>query len=340
MKNNNNIIFIAEAGVNHNGSLETAKELISIAKDCKADYIKFQTFKSEESITESAPKANYQIKNTKDSKESQLEMVKKLELSFKETFSLYEECKSQNIKFLSTGFDIESIQFLSKLNLDFWKIASGELTNYLNISEMIKSPKPFLLSTGMSSLSDIKKTYDFLITKKISKEDITILQCTTEYPANEENCNLAVLNEFKSFFDCNVGYSDHTLGHQSSIMAATLGAKVIEKHFTLDKNMVGPDHKASLEPNELKELISSIKKVPQLIGSNLKKVQECEEKNYTIARKSIVAKVNIKKNDIFTEENITTKRPNQGICASKFYKVIGRRATKDYVKNFKIDERI
>jgi N,N'-diacetyllegionaminate synthase len=325
----NKTFIIAEAGVNHNGSVEIAKKMIEVAKECGADAIKFQTFKAEKVISKYAPKAEYQ-KQTTGEADSQLEMVKKLELSFDDFIALKEYCDKLNIMFLSTPFDFESIDFLNDLGLEIFKIPSGEITNLPYLEKIGKLGKKIILSTGMADLGEIEDALDILTSCGTKKEDITILHCNTEYPTPYEDVNLLAMLTIKEAFKVKVGYSDHTLGIEIPIAAVALGASVIEKHFTLDKNMEGPDHRASLEPYELKAMIDAIRNIEKSLGNGIKKTSKSEIKNRDIARKSIVAKREIKKGEIFTEDNITVKRPGNGISPMRWYEVLGKVASKDY----------
>jgi len=329
------VIVIAEAGVNHNGSIEIAKQLVDKAAEAGADFIKFQTFKSEKLVSKYARQADYQRRNIgKKSDDSQLSMLKKLELSEEDHKELMDYCQKKGIKFFSTAFDLESIDYLHSLNLGLWKIPSGEITNYPYIKKIAGYGEPVILSTGMCELSDIMAAYKVLADNGIRKEQITILHCNTEYPTPYEDVNLRAMTALKDKFKVEVGYSDHTKGIEVPIAAVALGATVIEKHFTLDRNMEGPDHKASLEPDELKAMVSAIRHIEQALGSGHKTVSESERKNITIARKSIVAACDIKAGEIFTEENLTVKRPGNGISPMKWEEVIGLKA----IRNFAEDE--
>ncbi|MCR5368525.1 N-acetylneuraminate synthase [Eubacterium ruminantium] len=320
------VLIIAEAGVNHNGSLEMAKKLVDAAKSCGADIVKFQTAKLESLVSKAAHMADYQKKNT-GVEESQKEMLSKLLLSFEDFVELARYCKEVGIKFLSTPFDIESIRFLNDMQ-DIWKIPSGEITNYPYLVEIGKTKKKVILSTGMAEMEEIQSAIDVL--KENGTEDITILHCTTEYPAPIKDVNLNVMQTMRDAFGYPVGYSDHTQGIEVSLAAATLGATVIEKHFTLDRNLPGPDHKASLELDELKAMVDGIRKIELALGSNEKKPSEIELKNRLVARKSIVAKKAIKAGEELTEDNITTKRPGSGINPMKWNEVIGTKAVRDF----------
>jgi N,N'-diacetyllegionaminate synthase len=325
----NKTFIIAEAGVNHNGSVEIAKKMIEVAKECGADAIKFQTFKAEKVISKYAPKAEYQKQATGEI-DSQLEIVKNLELSFDDFIVLKEYCDKLNIMFLSTPFDFESIDFLDDLGLEIFKIPSGEITNLPYLEKIGKLGKKIILSTGMADLGEIEDALDILIFSGTKKENITVLHCNTEYPTPYEDVNLLAMLTIKEAFKVKVGYSDHTLGIEVPIAAVALGASVIEKHFTLDKKMEGPDHKASLEPHELKAMIDAIRNIEKSLGDGIKKPSKSELKNKDIARKSIVAKREIKKGEIFTEDNITVKRPGNGISPMRWYEVLGKVASRDY----------
>jgi len=321
------VFVIAEAGVNHNGSLELAKKLVDAAKDAGADCVKFQTFVSKNIVSKNAVKAEYQKQQT-EPQESQQDMLKKLELSFDEFVELNEYCKSKSIEFMSTAFDFESIDFLDSLEMGTWKIPSGEITNLPYLIKVAKLNKPVILSTGMSTMEDIRSAVEII--KENGVSDLTILHCTTEYPTPFEDVNLKAMNTIREEFNVNIGYSDHTKGIEVPIAAVALGATVIEKHFTLDRNMEGPDHKASLEPNELKAMVDSIRHIELALGNGMKQPAESEKKNMAVVRKSIVAKYNIKKGEVLTEDNLTVKRPGSGISPMKWYEVIGTKAVKDF----------
>ncbi|WP_270978418.1 N-acetylneuraminate synthase [Campylobacter helveticus] len=329
------VLIIAEAGVNHNGDLNLAKKLIEQAAKAGADIVKFQTFKAEDCVSIKAKKAKYQLENTaKD--ESQLEMIKKLELSREAHFELMKHCKKHNIAFLSTPFDLESVAFLQSLNLSYFKIPSGEITNFPYLKAVAKCKKKVLLSTGMANLAEIEAALEIL--RKNGTRDITLLHCTTEYPAPFEEVNLNAIKTLKEAFKLKVGYSDHTKGIVAALGAVALGAVVIEKHFTLDKTMEGPDHKASLEPSELKELCEGIRTLEKALGNGIKKASKSEAKNIIIARKSLVAKREIQKGEKFSEQNLTTKRPGSGISAMRYEEYLGKRALKTYKKDELIRE--
>ena len=328
-------IIIAEAGVNHNGSLDIAKQLINVASEAGADYVKFQTFNSKLVVTASANQADYQIKNT-EINESQLDMISKLELSHENHYELLKYAKSCNIKFFSTAFDLPSIKFLNELGLDLFKIPSGEITNLPYLRLIGSYGKPIILSTGMSTLGEIEDALRVLEDSGTNRKKITLLHCTTEYPAPLIEVNLKAIHTLRQAFGIDVGYSDHTEGIEISIAAVSLGASIIEKHFTLDRSLPGPDHKASIEPKELKLLISSIRNVELAFGDGIKRVTNSELKNITIARKSLVANANISKGDIFTEYNISVKRPGTGINPMRYDEIIGKCAS----KNFSFDDLI
>lgn len=323
----NSVFIIAEAGVNHNGSFELAKKLIDKAVWAGADCVKFQTFKSENCISVYAEKANYQKKTT-DANESQLDMVRKLELSYNQFRELRNYCNQKGIMFLSTPFDLESIDFLAELGVKTWKIPSGEITNYPFLRAIGKKKESVIMSTGMCTMEDVHAAVKVL--KDFGTTDITLLHCTTEYPAPYDSVNLKAMLTLQKEFGCKVGYSDHTNGIEIPVAAVAMGAAVIEKHFTLDKNMEGPDHKASLEPDELKQMVQSIRNVESALGNGVKQPSDAEKKNIAIARKSIVAKCEIKKGDIFTEENITAKRPGNGISPMQWNEIIGKTAVRDF----------
>ena len=328
------VIIIAEAGVNHNGSIENAFRLIDAAAEAGVDYIKFQTFKSENLVSESAKKADYQVQNTGKSEESQLQMLKKLELSKEQHQQLIEYCNGKNIRFFSTAFDLDSLEYLHEIGLQIVKIPSGEITNLPYLRKAATLFSEVILSTGMATLDEIKEAFDVFINAGIRKENFTILHCNTEYPTPFEDVNLKAMLHIQEVFGTRVGYSDHTLGIEVPIAAVALGASLIEKHFTLDKKMEGPDHKASLEPTELKLMVSAIRNIEMAIsGSRIKEVTKSEKKNISIARKSIFAKDSIKKGDIFTYDNITAKRPGTGISPMKWDEIIGKTAIKDFDKD-------
>lgn len=330
---NKRTTIIAEAGVNHNGNIDLAKKLIDAAAIADVDYVKFQTFNANKLVTKNAEKADYQKENTGKSNDSQFEMLKKLELSKEMHFELISYCKSKGVEFLSTGFDLESIEFLSELELDFFKIPSGEITNLPYLEAVAKIGKPVVISTGMADMDEIEQALNVFLTAGIKKSEITILHCNTEYPTPMKDVNLNAMKSIKEKFDVSIGYSDHTLGIEIPIAAVAMGASVIEKHFTLDNNMEGPDHKASLEPDELSSMVKSIRNIEYAMGNGIKEPSESEKKNKDIARKSIVAKKEIKKGELFSKDNLTIKRPGKGISPMKWYDVIGEKSLKDYQKD-------
>lgn len=334
---NNHTIIIAEAGVNHNGSIELAKQLVREAANAGVDYIKFQTFHAEKCVSRFAEKAEYQKNNTGKPAESQLEMVRKLELSENDHLQLIELCNQLGVKFFSTAFDLESVDFLHNLNLGLWKIPSGEITNYPYLRKIASYNEPVIMSTGMCELTEINYAIDTLVKYGLERHKIILLHCNTEYPTPFEDVNLKAMDALKAEFNLEVGYSDHTKGIEVPIAAVALGASVIEKHFTLDCNMEGPDHKASLEPTELKSMVDAIRNIERAVsGDGEKHVSNSERKNISIARKSIVASRNIKKGELLTEENLTVKRPGDGICPMKWEQIIGTYATKDFIEDEKI----
>jgi N,N'-diacetyllegionaminate synthase len=326
----NNVTIIAEAGVNHNGDITLAKKLIDVAADAGVDYVKFQTFNSKKLVSKNAQKANYQIENANEKSESQLEMLQKLELSPEMHFELINHCKKMKIKFLSTGFDLESLTFLNLIGIDLFKVPSGEITNLPYLRSLGAMGKPVIISTGMADMQEIEDALNVILDAGTQKEAITILHCNSEYPTPMEDVNLNAMNSIKEKFQVNIGYSDHTLGIEVPIAAVALGATVIEKHFTLDKNMDGPDHKASLEPDELKNMVNAIRNIEKALGDGSKTPSKSELKNKPIARKSIVAATDIVKGTIFTDKNITIKRPGTGISPMKWDEIIGTIATKNY----------
>ncbi len=330
-------LIIAEAGVNHNGDLNLAKKLIEVAAKSGADFVKFQSFKAELCVSKNAKKAAYQLETTaKD--ESQLEMIKKLELDFNAHQLLISHAKQCGIAFLSTPFDLESIELLDELGLEVFKIPSGEITNLPYLKKIAKLNKKIILSTGMSNLGEIEVVLEILCKEGTQRANITLLHCTTEYPAPFDEVNLKAIQTLKNAFNLDVGYSDHTKGIHISLAAIALGASVIEKHFTLDKNMSGPDHKASLEPDELQELCTKIREIESALGDGIKQASKSERKNIEIARKSLVAKKKIKKGEIFSEENLTTKRPASGISAMRYDEYLGKKASKNYEEDELIHE--
>ncbi len=323
------VFIIAEAGVNHNGSTELAKKLIDVACEAGVDAVKFQTFKTENLLSKNATKASYQ-KETTDARESQFEMIKKLELDTQTHKELIEYCNTKNIMFLSTPFDHESIKLLSELGLEIFKVPSGEITNLPYLRDIGSMGKRVILSTGMADMGEIEDALDVLVESGTKKENIVVLHANTMYPTPMEDVNLKAMLTIGNAFDVAYGYSDHTLGIEVDIAAVALGASVIEKHFTLDKNMQGPDHKASLEPQELISMVKAIRNIELALGSSVKKPSKSEKPNMAVARKSIIANVAIKKGEIFTEKNLAIKRPGTGINPMRWDEVLGSVAQKDY----------
>lgn len=321
-------IIIAEAGVNHNGSLETALKLVDAAALSGADYVKFQTFKSDKIVTGDGKTADYQKDNTKAV--SQLEMLRRLELPFEDFSIIANRCRQNGIGFLSTPFDLESIDFLASLDMDFMKVPSGEITNLPYLRKISRLRMPIILSTGMSTLADVEGALQVLYDGGVSRNDITVLHCNTQYPTPYSDVNLKAMITMREAFGVNVGYSDHTPGIVVPMAAVALGASVIEKHFTLDKSMEGPDHIASLDPDELAEMVRGIRHVSMALGSPMKKVTPSEKKNMTAARKSIVAAADIKKGETFTEDNLSVKRPGNGISPMHWDRIVGRTALRSY----------
>lgn len=327
----NKTIIIAEAGVNHNGDIRIAKQLVDAAAMAGADYVKFQTFKTEELVSKDARKADYQQRNMSSTEDtSQYSMLKKLELSREHHCELVTYCNRKRIKFLSTPFDLSSIDFLASLHLGLWKIPSGEITNYPYLKRIALRHEPVIFSTGMCEMTDIEEAMKVLLRNGLTKEQLTVLHCNTEYPTPMRDVHLHAMKTIADQLGVKVGYSDHTLGIEIPIAAVALGACVIEKHFTLDREMDGPDHKASLEPKELAHMVSAIRNVEQALGGTEKKISASEEKNRCIVRKSIVAACDIKKGDVFTEENITVKRPGNGISPMQWEHVLGKEAKQDF----------
>jgi len=323
------VFIIAEAGVNHNGSIELAKHLIDKAAEAGVDAVKFQTFKAETLVSKKAQKADYQ-KQTTDTEESQFEMIKKLELDLETHRELIAYCQNIGIMFLSTPFDNDSVDMLNELGMDIFKIPSGELTNLPYLRKIGSLKKQVILSTGMANLGEIEDALNVLTSAGTSKEKITVLHANTEYPTPMEDVNLNAMQSVKDAFKVDVGYSDHTLGIEVDIAAVAMGAKIIEKHFTLDKTMDGPDHKASLEPTELNLMVQSIRNIEKAMGNGIKKPSNSERKNIAIARKSIVASRAIKKGEKLSIHNLSIKRPGQGISPMRWDEMIGQIAKKDY----------
>ena len=323
------VFIIAEAGVNHNGSVELAKQLIDVASNSGADAVKFQTFKAENLVAKDTQKAEYQ-KQTTDASESQFDMIKKLELDVEAHKELIAYCQEKDIMFLSTPFDHESIDLLSDLGLKIFKIASGEITNLPYLRHIGSLDKKVLLSTGMSQLGEVGNALDILINAGTSKDNITVLHANTMYPTPMEDVNLNAMLTIQKEFDVDIGYSDHTLGIEVDIAAVAMGASCIEKHFTLDKAMDGPDHKASLEPEELKAMVDAIRNIEKALGSSEKRSSPSESVNIDVVRKSIFAKIAIKKGEVLSENNLSIKRPGNGISPMKWDEVAGTIATKEY----------
>lgn len=327
---NTRVLIIAEAGVNHNGSLDIAKRLVDEAADAGVDIVKFQTFKAEKLVSKSAKQAEYQQRNIGKTDDSQYSMLKKLELSPLQHEELIDYCREKGIRFFSTAFDMDSIEYLHSLNLGLWKIPSGEITNYPYLRKIAQYGEPVILSTGMCELSDIEAAIQVLLSYGLQKKQITVLHCNTEYPTPMRDVNLKAMLEIERKFGVAVGYSDHTEGIEVPIAAVALGATVIEKHFTLDKNMNGPDHKASLEPQDLRAMVKAIRNIEQALGSGHKVISASERKNIEVARKSIVAACPIRKGDLLTDENLTVMRPGNGISPMRWEEVIGTYATRNY----------
>lgn len=336
----NKVTIIAEAGVNHCGDISIAKKLIDIAFESGVDYVKFQTFKSQNLVTNIAKKASYQISNSKNKTESQLEMLQKLELSEDSHYELINYSKEKGIKFFSTAFDLESLDLLYRLGFKLFKIPSGEITNLPYLKKVAKIAYEVIISTGMCELFEIEDALNVLLSNGIKRENITILHCNTEYPTPFEDVNLNAMVTLKNHFNTKIGYSDHTLGIEVPIAAVAMGATVIEKHFTLDRNIDGPDHAASLEPIELKQMVSSIRNIEKSLGSFNKKPSKSEINNIEIARKSIHLNKNMLKNQIITEDDLIMKRPGTGISPMKMDFVIGKKIIKNLKKDYllKIDD--
>lgn len=326
---NQKVVIIAEAGVNHNGSIETAKQLINVAADAGADFVKFQTFRADSLVIKKADKAGYQKKLTQKN-ESHFEMIGRLELDKSAHEELISYCIQKNIQFLSTAFDIESANLLSELDIKIYKIPSGEITNLPYLRHIGGLGKPVIMSTGMATLVEVKAAMDVLIDAGLEKNDLTILHCNTEYPTPMNDVNLRAMLTIRGELNVKVGYSDHTLGIEIPIAAVAMGATVIEKHFTLDRNLPGPDHRASLEPSELKSMVSAIRNIEVALGDGIKKPSASESKNIPIARKSIVAARTIKKGEVFTSENLAVKRPGNGVSPMEWDNVMGKIAKVDY----------
>ncbi len=320
------VIIIAEAGVNHNGNIDLAKKLIDVAVYASVDYVKFQTFKAETIVSPTAKKAAYQAKNIGDDNDSQFQMLKNLELSHENHLELMDYCNQKGIKFFSTAFDVDGVHYLDTLGLDIFKIPSGEMTNFPYLRAIAQKNKPIILSTGMGALGEIEAALAVLLHFGAKREDITILHCNTEYPTPMEDVNLKAMLTIGQAFGVKIGYSDHTLGIEVPTAAVALGATIIEKHFTLDRNLPGPDHIASLEPQELKAMVQAIRNIEKAIGGNSRKEpSESETKNIFIARKSIHLKKNVPAGALLTEDDIIALRPGDGISAMEWDNVIGRK---------------
>lgn len=325
------VVIIAEAGVNHNGSMELAKKLVDAAADAQVDFVKFQTFKTEHLVSKSAKKADYQAKNIGDDDDSQFNMLKKLELSDAMHHELIDYCKQKNVAFLSTAFDPDSVDYLGDIGIPFFKVPSGEITNLPYLKQIASKGKPIILSTGMADLTEVEAAVKVLMGSGIPKSEITVLHCNTEYPTPMKDVNLLAMLHIQKELGVKVGYSDHTLGIEVPIAAVALGAVVIEKHFTLDRNLPGPDHAASLEPDELKAMVSAIRNIELAIsGSGKKEPSASELKNKGIARKSIVAAMDIAKGERLSELNLAVKRPGNGLSPMEWDKVMGSIAKKDF----------
>lgn len=323
------VFIIAEAGVNHNGSLEFAKKLIDVAVDAGADAVKFQTFKADKLVSKTAQKANYQ-KQTTSVEESQYDMIKKLELDEDAHRVLISYCSEKKIMFLSTPFDHDSIEMLNDFGMPIFKIPSGEITNLPYLRHIGRLGRRVILSTGMADLEEVRDALRVLMDAGMAKCDITILHATTEYPCPKDEVNLRAMLTIREHFDVDVGYSDHTQGIEIPIAAVAMGACVIEKHFTLDRNMEGPDHKASLEPQELKAMVAAIRSVSLALGDGIKRPSKSEMKNKAVARKSIVAATPIRSGEVLTEDNLTVKRPGCGLNPMQWDQVVGKAALRDY----------
>lgn len=329
------IFIIAEAGVNHNGSLETAKRLVDAAAQAGADCVKFQTYITEEDTSVFAAQADYQKQNTGDGGQSQYEMLKKLELGYEQFRELKRYCGEKGILFLSSPFELRSVAFLEEIGIPFWKIASSEVTNYPFLKKIAQTGKPIVMSTGMCTLQEIRQAVDVL--ESCGEREIVLLQCNTEYPTPMQDVNLRAMQGLQKEFGYPVGYSDHTQGIEIPIAVAALGAVIIEKHFTLDRRMEGPDHIASLEPKELETMVHAIRNVETALGSPAKEISESERKNRTAARKSIVAARDIRRGEILTEENIAAKRPGGGISPMRWEELLGQRAVRDFIRDEMIE---
>jgi N,N'-diacetyllegionaminate synthase len=322
-------LIIAEAGVNHNGDLALARQLIDVAAEAGADMVKFQTFSADRLATIHAAKAGYQTQTT-DTRETQHAMLRRLELTRQMHESLIDHCKAGGIQFFSTGFDVESIDLLAELGLDRFKIPSGEITNLPYLRHVGRYGRPVILSTGMATLGEIEAALDVLQQAGVAREHVAVLHCSTEYPTPMAEVNLRAMLAIRGAFGVEVGYSDHTAGIEVAIAAVALGATVIEKHFTLDRKLPGPDHKASLEPDELKAMVAAIRNIEQALGDGIKRPSASEAKNKSIARKSLVAASVIRAGEVFSAANLTTKRPGTGLSPMRWDEVLGRTAPRDF----------
>ena len=326
---NNKTIIIAEAGVNHNGSIDLAKKLIDVADEAGADFVKFQTFNADSLVQKNIEKANYQKKNT-DDYESAYNMLKRLELDKNSHLELLSYCETKRVKFLSTPFDISSAKFLLELDIPIFKLPSGEITNLPYLEYIGSLGKPIIMSTGMSTLEEIASAIEILYNNGVDKSCLALLHCNTDYPTLMRDVNLNAINTIRNEFKINVGYSDHTLGIEVSIAAVSIGAKIIEKHFTLDRSLPGPDHSASLLPDELKSMVLAIRNIEIAMGNGQKIPSESELKNISNVRKSIVVKKRIYKGELFSKENLCVKRPGTGLSPMLWNEIIGTKAEKDY----------
>ena len=336
----NKVIIIAEAGVNHNGSILTAKALIDAAHESGVDYVKFQTFKADKLVSKSAVQAEYQKRNIGESDNSQFNMLKKLELSHENHVELIEYCRQKEINFFSTAFDVEGLEYLDSLGFTMFKVPSGELTNYPYLKKLAEIGKPVILSTGMANMDEIEAAIEVLSSGKLSKSEITVLHCNTEYPTPYEDVNLAAMNLIQKQLSVNVGYSDHTLGIEVPIAAVALGAKIIEKHFTLDRSLPGPDHRASLEPSELKAMVSAIRNIEMAIsGDGEKEPSRSELKNKEVARKSLHLASSLKKGEEIREEHLLPLRPGDGISPMEWETILGKRVIRDLEMHHKLSRK-
>lgn len=334
---NKHVIIIAEAGVNHNGDINKALELIDVAAEAGADFVKFQTFKAEKIVNPTAQKAAYQKINMKDEEDTQFVMLKKLEMAEDWYPVLIDRCEKKGVNFLSTGFDTESIDFLNTLKIPFYKIPSGEITNKPFLQHIARKGKDIILSTGMSTLDEVKAALDVIVKEGIEKERITVLHCNTEYPTPMEDVNLLAMNQMDKEFGVKVGYSDHTLGIEVPIAAVALGACVIEKHFTLDRNLPGPDHAASLEPDELKAMVQAIRNIEKAVaGSGVKEPSPSEKKNISIARKSLHLNRDLRKGEVIQKDHLISLRPGDGISPMDIEKVLGKELLLDLSEGTKL----